>query len=209
MKGLIAHLLRENREQVLERSLLNCHVKGVHSIMLMEAPEKTIRLYYAEKDCDLWLNARFYLDSRQPLAFHPHHCNLTIECIKGTVFNWRVKTEKGLYSGDPIVVDKYKYNSEITHGKIGFSFIEETAIYGVDVDMLEVGDFVCMDANEIHTVYTLKNSVAAWLVYEGKEDKQYESVCYSKNMELEKNDFSGLYQKMDSDSLEIIINNLF
>lgn len=182
MKTLIKHLLRNNSEEILAKSFFNCHCIGLHSIMLLESPGKTIRLYIAAEGNHLHLN----LEKNQPLAFHPHHCDLTFEVIKGTLFNWIIKPEDSeLALSDELlfgIKSKYYYKSHITTGTTEFMLCKgNDPVVTKSFTKLNVGDTVFMDATDIHTVVTRKDELTAWLVYEGKEDKDYIPYCWSNN----------------------------
>lgn len=79
MKELIKHLVNNHLDTIVEKSFLNCHVMGLHSIMLLESPEKTIRLFVSDGNSKLRKNTEEnILKGKQTLAFHPHHCNITL-----------------------------------------------------------------------------------------------------------------------------------
>jgi hypothetical protein len=190
MKQLIKHLLQNNLEEILSRSLLNCHVKGLHSIMLSESPAKTIRLYVATPDHELYRNHYSEMDSVMSLAFHAHHCNLTLHCIKGILFNWEVVED----DNGSIELQKYIYHSKITEGDLSFEKIGTGKLRTTCHRYVNEGEAVFMKADQIHTVACEKNKLCAWLVYEGKEDKSYKPYCWT-HSNVNNIDYSQLYQK--------------
>lgn len=201
MKHLIQHLLDNNIEEILNRSLLDCHVKGLHSIMLLECPEKTIRLYVATKEHELYKNLPENAANGLSIAFHPHHCNLTLHVVKGEILNWVAEVGEGKRGK---ALSKWKYQSAIKEGETRFKHIGYEKIDTVDYQWLKTGECSMMKANEIHTVGVGKGEVAAWLVYEGLENREYNPYCWS-NTALDKEDFKGLYNKP---TLEQIIDLL-
>ena len=56
MKHLIKHLIDNHMENIISRSLKNCHCTGLHSIMLSESPEKTIRLFISDEKSEMYKN---------------------------------------------------------------------------------------------------------------------------------------------------------
>jgi len=207
MKALILHLLENNIDQILSRSLRNCHIMGLDSIMLLETPGKTIRLYYAHQGHELHRNFPGIIEHNQSLSFHAHHCNLTLEVVKGHLMNWTVEIDSEKPTDQ--LTFKYKYNSEITNGKIGFvKFPELTHLSTVRMNSMNVGDYELMNAHAIHTVAADSRYDSAWLVYEGEEDPNYESLSFSTNYNLENESFEGLYQPMDANYLNTLINKL-
>lgn len=205
MKQLIKHLWENNREEILSRSLLNCHCKGLHSIMLSEAPGKTIRLYISIPDSDMYKNfpnpGEEVID--MSIAFHPHHCNLTLHCIKGELLNWELEEDLG--GGDhALLLNKYRYHSQITEGNGYFEMIGPSVLRSTRYHWLRRGYSTHLKAKDIHTVAVMKGELVAWLVYEGKEDPTYQSFCWS-NSDLTKQDLSDLYQKPTPDVVEDLL----
>jgi hypothetical protein len=195
MNQLIRHLLLENPEQILARSLKNCHVKGLHSIMLRERAGETLRLYIATEQHELYLD-----DTNLNLAYHPHHCNISIDVIQGWVYNKTVEVNPQGH----LILDRYLYNSEITRGKIGFQLLQpKDRLKEIDNEYLRRGDGVYLKASDIHIVHLSQGYSASWLVYEGKEDRSYQPFCWS-NKDLENLDTTGLYQKFEN--FEEILN---
>jgi hypothetical protein len=209
-EAFLRHQLSNNLEKIVERSLLNCHAEGLHSIMLLEKPEETIRLFVADKNHVLWknnfINAGEYLSEEMSVGFHPHHCNVTLFPVKGMFANWIV--EENNSEGD-IEAIKYAYQSEITGGEIGFKFLHlcrlKTLSFEFHSSVLSpLG--VPMKAREKHTVFVPKGKPAAWIVFEGAEDTNYQSVCYSNGDLTKKEKFAGLYQKPNASQIENVLS---
>lgn len=188
MKSLIKHLLKENLKEIVNNSLLNCHCIGLHSILFTNK----IRLFIADVNHELWKNDKFFNDLS--VAIHPHHCNITLECVYGMVRNYTFNI--GFIDSEIIVlVDKWQYCSKITDGAIGFSnigrdWIRETPV----INNINRGNSLYLSSNDFHTVWVQKGQKCAWFVYEGEENPDYSSICYS-NTDLNKFDSSQLYQK--------------
>lgn len=187
MKALISHLIREHLPQIAAQSLMNCHVRGLHSIMFLNTPEQRIRLYIATPEHELWKNN---IDTLGSLAAHPHHCNITIHCIKGAVVNLEYRPDKnGKYLA-------FRYMSAITmgegafHARPWFSPVSYSQMRAIGE-----GKSLELPANLIHSVSALPGCLTAWFVYEGREDKNYTSLSYS-NQPLEETSFDGLYGKI-------------
>lgn len=192
MRALIQHLLDNNLDAIVARSLNNCHAKGVSSIVLIDAPGERVRLFVAHENHDLARNSpALYREAGMSIGFHPHHCNITLQQVAGTIWNWIVApidyTEIG--------TTKYSYESSITGTetqfiKQGYANLGTRSLYS-----LGNGESCQMDANELHTITCEAGEVAAWFVFEGKEDPEYEPVCYSTSY-LEGFDPYGLYTPM-------------
>lgn len=200
MKSLIRHYLRSNIDEVLRRSIMHCHANFVHSVMLMEKPGSTIRMFIAEPGHDLHCNdiSRFRTD--QTVGFHAHHCDLTLIPLVGKVNNFKVS----LSPRPDFECMEFDYQSAITHGKIGFKLNGNRGLQIDSVRLLEEGEF--MSASQMHTISTF-DDWAAWLAIEGKEDPNYNGKCYS-TQRLDQQDFSGLYKPMSPFELDRLLGGI-
>lgn len=179
-------------QEIVEKSFFNCHCKGLHSIMLLEGARKTIRLFVADIGNEMKKNypdMDFLPRKDMSIAFHPHHCNITIDVIKGEIFNWIIGEDARGFR-----INKYFYKSEISNGKIGFEFLGDTLMATKSREYISQGQSAYMEANLIHTVACDSKELTAWLVYEGKEDYDYHAINYSNN-DLAKFNSDGLYKK--------------
>lgn len=194
-KALVQHLLKSNLLEILSKSRMHCHTRNVHSIMLLEAPQKTIRLFVAEPRHDLWRNNPGYYSDGMSVGFHAHHCDLTLVVTRGRVQNWQVHPQN-----PGIAVNGYAYKSSLRDEKPGFELLGRAHLGTTEVRTLTCGDSLFMPAEQMHTVSVAQGEWAAWLVFEGRESKNYSSVCYSTS-DLEKADLSGLYKPMQEQDL--------
>lgn len=194
IRPLISHLVRNNWDEIVRKSRRNCHAPGVDSIMLLESPGKTIRLFVATEYHNLHQN----LDGAGPLtvAFHPHHCNITLHCVYGAFVNRTLE----LREESPNALNAYKYRSALLGLQPGFDFIGSVGVRYTSAFWFGAGDFLYMPADIIHTIGVSKGHRAAWLVNEGTEDPNYEPLCYS-DAPLERIDMSGWYQPMSEQSI--------
>lgn len=189
MKKLIRHLLQENEEEIVAKSFLNCHVEGLHSIMLLNSPSKTIRLYITDTNHKLTTNN---------LAIHPHHCNVTLHQIYGNMINCNYAVEQG-----GIVYNKFEFSSGIT-GSLGFKKIGTEKLKLEKAYVLSPGDCVTLPAETLHTVECAKDKVSAWFVYEGRENPEYKPLCYSTKDEIV-TDKNLLYIKTDIQKIKSLL----
>lgn len=202
MKNLVRHLLENNLDEIVSRSLLNCHCEGVHSIMLSECPGKTIRLYVATEDHELWKNIGGVLGDTLSIGYHPHHCNITLEGVFGTVFNL-------LADEDPngIRINKFFFDSKIKGGSGGFVYNQMAYLQQGITAKISKGDSIYLHANTIHTVAVIKGDPAAWFVYEGKENPDYIPYTYSKQ-NLEVQSTFGLYRKATKNDVMYLLGKV-
>lgn len=194
----LKHLVRENLQDVVENSYLNCHAKGVHSFMINEYPGKSIRVFVATPQHELWKNHDVALSKivdgvKMSVAFHTHRRNLVIETIRGTITNVTAIEDAAAYH--PVKLKRFEYKSKILDDKMGFvlkSAASPIIIY--ETVVLPMGASKYLPSKELHTIVIPHGQQAAWLVYEGMEDATYQSDCFS-NADLDKESDDGLYQK--------------
>lgn len=205
-EALIRHYWNNNREEILDNSYLNCHVKGLHSIMLSNIEGKRIRLYITEYGNELVNNYNFKdrygltIENKiTTLGFHAHHCNLTLVVLKGNIYNTILNSNR-IYDAPTIdnllKLNIYEYISKILKGKINFKLLKKDNYYLVENSFkFKKGSSISLNANVIHTIgLSEEKSKSAWLVLEGKEDKNYNPIIYS-NQELDKINTQNLYIK--------------
>lgn len=197
-KALVAHLLQSNLPEILAKSRLHCHAHNLHSIMLLEAPGKTIRVFVAEPGHTLWRNFPENIESGMSVGFHPHHCDLTLVGLRGTFFNWIVR------SGNELVLPRFRYRSALRGEKPGFEKMGTIGLRTHEGRFLTAGASVSMRATDVHTVAALTDRWSAWLVLEGGEDTNYEPFCYS-TAELETESFDHLYKPMSESKLRELL----
>ena len=195
MEVLLRHLIDQNWAEITAKSLLHCHAKNLHSVMLLDSSEKRIRLFVADIGNPLDRNYPDAVTSdSSPLsiAFHPHHCNVTLAPILGTLTNWLIWNLPGNPS---IELDSFLYQSAITSGN-NAKFVKErkSTVHTRRIDILPAGSEVYLSARDIHTVAAPSDRITAWLVLEGLEDRSYEPRCWS-NDALDSADFSDLYKR--------------
>lgn len=194
-RNIIKHFLSQHKDKILEKSLRNCHVKGMDSVMLDDTPGARIRIFFANEEHDLHKNYNI----PKTLAAHAHHCDLTLSCIYGSFENIIFKEA----SNSPhVCLNEWEYTSEILQaGKGGFKTTERTASFEFPKrNTVYNGEETHMIAADIHTVFVRKGMSAVWVVYEGKEDRNYKSLSYT-NTDLSNFNTDNLYQKMDGDYL--------
>lgn len=187
MRDFIQHLVHENLTEIAAKSLLDCHVRGLHSIMLLDSPEQRVRLFVATERHELYKNSSTSLGS---LAAHAHHCNLTLHCVRG-MFK-QIEYYQNLRGS----FKAYRYQSALLTGVGGFKREHDGAAVSLNrAYWVRAGESIRLPASLVHSVYVPAHTPAAWLVYEGKEDPSYASLSYS-DQDLEQAKFQGLYGKM-------------
>jgi hypothetical protein len=187
---MIHALLNHHAKRIINRdscnALMDCHVKGLLSIMLQDEPGNRIRMFYATDDHQLHQRAGAH-NPDMTLAVHPHHCDITLVKVFGEVWNDTFRMEEnetGSYH-------ECRYSSKINCGRGG---LEDTGRRFIATDYMrrQINQYgTYMDAKQLHSIYVPQGTEAAWLVIEGREDETYESVCYTTNPHF---DPDGMYR---------------
>lgn len=188
--ALLRHVWRTRPTQIAAGSYLDCHVKGLHSLLLVDAPGSVIRMFITTPDHDMGRN----FDLRRPrglsLAFHSHDADLTLHVIRGQI--WNIGFEPYEY-GTPL--REFRYDSKIRNdGAGGFKATGTVGRFDTLRGLITTGESLFMRADEYHTVSVLEGERAAWFVYEGAKDPKYQPIVYS-NADLETFSPDGLYRR--------------
>lgn len=207
MKHLVEHLWRSNREEILSKSLLDCHANGLHSIMLSDSPQNRIRLYISMPDSELASNNPYDDFVDPPISYHPHHCDLTLYCVYGVLMNNVITGLLGNHNHDRTPLTRWEYQSKINTGDIKFKHAGNYWMFHERLDYLTVGKSVFLPAYSIHTVLTAAGQLTAWFVFEGQEDLNYEPFAYS-NRDLANQDFTGLYNKPSEEDVYELLKSV-
>lgn len=203
MNALVNHLIKTNWDEIKSKSLLHCHARNVHSIMLLCSPGKTIRLFFAEPNHDLYKNLPINFSKGVSVGFHAHHCEITLYPVLGRICNWKISLTKPA-SCTELFLFGYRYKSAIGGGTPSFQWNKKMYWFNsYPVQWIEKHPHY-MTAKEIHTVGVAQGEPAAWLVFEGREDKDYCPITYA-NSDLDKFDWSGLYKKPSERRLRSIL----
>lgn len=186
-----------------KNSLANCHAKGLYSVVLKKFEDgKLLRMFYASEEHDLWKNNYKEVGPRTQslgLAIHSHHCDIQILGVYGKMINIRcVVDKKSKVYKKQQKLKAYKYTSSILNGKKNAKFVEvgQENIKIKTVENINRGTAIHMNTDELHTVYVEKGQEAAWFILEGKEDENYDSLCYSDD-DLTKFEFENYYKPVD------------
>jgi len=177
IESLLQAHLTMMRNGMVVKGLHDCHAEGLESIMLHDIPGNRIRMFVARENHTLWQNER-RINLQFSLGIHAHHCDVRLIGAHGPVYN----DLYGLVPHPRGDFQKFAYRSEITSGQSGT--IEPTGefAYAKRFDRCALQDsYSDMPAHMLHTIYIPKQHAAAWLVVEGEEDPDYNSVFWSNN----------------------------
>ena len=173
--NLVLEMLREATDKDLMMTRFDCHVKGLHSIVLKNDNGKLTRCFIAERNHEMYLNinSRLHL----PLGIHDHRYDLRLRQVTGEALNILYKENSSLCN-----VMKYKYESEIKGG-VGAIY---DGISGVEVCGVNKFTDIIMSSDELHTVYVPKNQESSWLVQEGHEQQDVTNLFQNGNSKCSK-----------------------
>ena len=148
---------------IFSKSLINCHKKGVHSVILQENPIH--RIFFTTPDHEL--------RDVNSVAAHPNHCDLTIVPLWGNIVNviWAVVGFSGIG-----LLREYEFDSKIKGGSGEFRETGWQVNFSTYSSRVEAP--IKLGANDIHTIYS-PDDYAAWLIIEGKEYEKYRPLSYA------------------------------
>jgi hypothetical protein len=155
-------------------------------------------MFIAEENHELWRND-YRLNYALSVAFHSHHCDITLDVIEGNVYN---NTLELVNNSDNYKFDCYMYQSKIKGQEPKFIKCDSVLVSPIYSDLIEEPLF--LKAAKLHTIELFYNESAIWLVYEGKEDPNYMPIVYT-NTDLTNFDFSPLYKKMTENDIEQLL----
>jgi hypothetical protein len=156
--NLILEMLSEAKDKDLMMTRFDCHVKGLHSVVLKNESGKLTRCFLVENNHEMHLNINQRLVL--PLGIHSHMYDIRLTQVSGEALNVIYRENKSLCN-----VSKYSYESEISGGR-GSIY---TGISGVEVCDVSRLNGCFMSHNELHTVYVPKGSKSSWVVQEGQQ----------------------------------------
>lgn len=173
MKDLIKGLVETATPETLEMSKMNCHVKGLHSIVLRSYGGRLLRCFFTTPDHEMYHNVdpEFCL----ALGVHNHLYSLTLSAVYGSAYNMSFEKCPQLQN-----VDMSRFHSKLNGGG-GAERLYRSGLIGTGAERITKLE---LTSDELHTVYVPRETRACWLVQEGNRDK----------------DFTTLYQNGDTSS---------
>lgn len=204
----LKHLRRTALARIAMTSFLDCHVRGLHSLMLADVPGGVVRMFVATSDHDMYRNT----PGNGPLsiAFHTHDAELTLHVLRGGIGNV-TPTADG--TNGRCVLKRFRYDSRIKGGAGGFVKVynnEPGQATALRYKWLREGDALYLPADTYHSVAVPFTQFAAWMVYEGAKDPNYDPLVYSDD-DLTTFSSEGLYrrptQKQVADLLDLVLES--
>lgn len=168
------------------KNLLNCHSVGLHSFPIGK-DEKGFyqRIFYADFNHNLWKPFE--------LAIHPHHTDIKITVLEGTLYNSVFEVVD-----NGTTFKKYHWNSHILEGKGGFEFLGLEDLQRVSQHSYSLGESVTLFACQLHTVFVEKGQKCVWLIEESAPSCEYFPFNYS-TKDLSNWTPEGLYIECDDE----------
>lgn len=204
----------------------NCHVEGLHSIMLHDEAGNRVRMYVAnnanthsnylstnydvvremdydeddppsEAEVD---DHRYQLGYEMSLGLHGHHCEVRLEVLTGTLYNITADIEP-YQSGS---LREYEYISPITGvGRVSDSG-RRYRVVEAEPKAMGHGESVILNVEDLHTVHA--DGFVSWLVYErGESTEDNVSSFYSYNPHVPNTPANHMYQPMESSECQALI----
>jgi hypothetical protein len=172
----ILDLLDVASDEDLLLSRKNCHIRGLHSIVLYSDKfNRLLRLYLTTPNHQMHNNLRDDLNIN--LGVHTHRYDLQLTKVHGKAVNVRYRIVDRKQDTSSQRVDVYKFFDKD-------NFIKQDRVFLRRKD-LKLIDNTFMDKDELHTVYVPAGKTASWLVQEGFEVKDHTLLYTNKSVECE------------------------
>lgn len=202
----------------------NCHVRGLHSVMLHDQDGNRVRIYCTTDGVDTNYNfiptdeyianeygytadnihriemARQSACSGMTLGLHGHGTDIRLEVLAGSMYNITATAERNSEGG----MRRYIHSSHITgDGTIRLAGGERWRPTNITQTRMRQGDNVYLEANTLHTVYV--DGFCSWLVYERGPRINQNSHFFSYNTNAHRSDMSDMYQPMTSPDCQALL----
>lgn len=176
---------------VRESSYVNCHARGLNSIMLNSHQ----RIFQAGPPALTTQPSNDYME----IGFHNHRPEaLKIEPIFGVIVDWRAKIADQPVEAD-MALERYEFSSAITgDGRPKVARRGLTFVAIDDIQALGRGTSTIVGRDEYHTVTVMTD--AAWLLTEIGPSADTTTLLTPEYIEAD-----DLYVKMDGDSAEHLL----
>lgn len=168
----ILQLLDSATDADLMLSRKNCHIRGLHSIVLKNDQGRLTRAFFTTPDHRMHENT---LDGGLALGIHSHLYDITLECISGKFCNHNYT--KALEAGSTLFYgfDSTPENKVLKPGLHPLRLTSFQWLYPEDKPIF-------MNSEDLHTVYVQEGEMASWLVLEGAQEKLVSQLyCLTKD----------------------------
>lgn len=182
--------------------ILNCHAKGLHSIVLeqYEDGRPKTRMFCTDENHDLWKNNPN--EDNLSIAIHPHRCDITIHHLYGPLININLFKDN-FFSLDHRSYNQYRYKSCILTGEMEFTYLDTAKLRWGIPKALESQSRLFLPASRLRTVNVAKGFRAAWIIEEGPLDPQYDALVYTS---IKPKKDLALYQPMSKEKIDYYLN---
>lgn len=174
----VMYLLSAASDSDLLLSRKNCHVKGLHSIVLYKDNfDRLLRLYFTTPDHQLYncMDDRVVVN----LGVHNHRYDLHLTSVHGEATNVEyLKTQFELQYKTK--VQSYLFRDRTDVVECGDVFLSRGKTQKIEN--------LFLGKDELHTVYVKEQSTASWLVQEGFKQRDYTMLYTNKPVQCEQHD---------------------
>lgn len=155
----ILELLQTATDTDLMLSRFDCHVKGLHSVVLKNTNGRLTRCFLADFNHEMHTNET--PTDLMALGVHNHLYSLTLEGVTGSAVNHNYTREQVRGS---VFFDAYGFHQGVLLPD------ELIALKYSHFDNLRAGRRISLKADSLHTVSVPRLERASWLVYEGLKE---------------------------------------
>lgn len=158
-------------DSTLMMSYKNCHIDGLHSIVLNNNMGKLTRFFYVDKSHTMHKNLGTTMLS---LGVHDHKYDLTLTNLFGRAINVNFSVKQVIFPNKGNVSSYTFSDGKATQcGEVMYT--SRTRLNQENIECL-TNSPLFIDKDSLHTVYVPKDEAAAWLVEEGDEIKNHTTL---------------------------------
>ena len=161
----IIQLVNQASDVDLMKSRFNCHLKGLHSIVLEDNGGSLTRCFLAEKSHNLHSNDR-HKSLMLSLGVHNHRYSLEIEGVTGSAVNYTfVESSMG------VGCKCYRFYNKDEVELLG----NRSLMLKKQIELTD-GRLLLLGKNDLHTVFVPRREAASWIVVEGLEEADHTNL---------------------------------
>jgi hypothetical protein len=173
------------------KSVANCHVIGLDSIVLFDFGEHGMIRYYDYSMLDGSLSSLYNEDGGFTIGVHNHRYEIAKIPLIGSYANVVTAIDETDGRGR-MLLQEYEFSSGIG-GELGVTYRDARLMRPFDVEVMMPGSSVIMQPEDLHTVVVPRRQRAAWMVIEGSRRDDITPLLYSPTRDLVLNS-DHLYQ---------------
>lgn len=185
-----------NQPNTLSMSIFDCHIEGLHSIVLNTNSCGDLTRVYLSDNCEAMKRNEGVKNN--PLGIHDHLYHLHLYLVSGEVYNLNYTVDESDFKDvlECSIVNKYSFCGRKPHPK-GIASLWESYTKELTKEGL------ILHKDSLHTVKVVSPK-ASWLVIEGQQTKAATSLYTNLPINLDSH-----YRKEDNDFIVSYVESFY